>query len=171
MQLKEKNPSNNFSVIVSGRWNRIMDTDNGIKLCTTYNNEEFERISALITIIQTVYQKSKRPYDSPDPMLYTENNFTKEVISIFKRIANIDISYNDVFEMLNENNDIIAVFNECNTTDIYPIFIDEINILKNDKAYIVEEPTEEELKQAIYTTMKYLRPEIKKTQVRLKNKI
>lgn len=162
MQLKEKNTSNIFHVIISGYWKRIMATDNGIKLCTTYNNEDFERISALITIIQAVYVKQNNYYNYLDLMLYNMDNFTKEVITMFKHIANIKISKNDVFEILNENNDLISIFNNCNAAEAYPEFIDEINIIKNNKTYIIEKPTTtEEIKQAIYTTMKYLKPDIK----------
>lgn len=146
MKLKEIDMQNEFITIIEADWN---DADY-ITKSSTFENSEFEEISALITIMQDIYKKQK------------------SLQKTFKNHVNIgeDIEeYIRIYLSRHFNNDTLNIIDDAvvyiterlydfmpATNDdeyYYPHTICDIKIIKDSKVFEAGQPTDDDIKKAL----------------------
>lgn len=113
---------------------------------TIFNNNEFEMVTSIITILQDIdnnyfdivnetkkeYLTPSNKYDYPHQLikLYLQNKF------------NVNITDNDTENILNKINKVIYKYHPCNN-------LSDIIIIKDNKLLKILEPTEKDIKEAV----------------------
>lgn len=171
MKLKEINMNDKFTIIINANY------DNGdyITKVSTFNDNEFVKISSLITIIQDIYDKK----EDIQEILQNDSSISKQNMDIrmnldtyietyFKHYFNIDIlsiNKNALSLILNASYDFIQNTNNENYN--YPNSISEMKIIIRDiyeisfvpriKVFEICNPDEDDIKISVECIIDWLK--------------
>lgn len=171
MQLTETNMENKFAVITNATTVHYDNSDSYedyksdfISEFTIFSMQEFETVSAFITLIQDIYRHQK------DIQRWMGEQLN--ICIFFDEYALTYLDHNNVISIANDDIRKITriIQNECyplipytnNINKQFPNKICNIKIFKDSKLFTVAEPTEDDVEEALKYISEFIKNKIEK---------
>ena len=171
MQLTETNMEKKFAVITNAATVHYDDSDpyedyksDFISEFTIFSMQEFETVSAFITLIQDIYRHQK------DIQRWMGEQLN--ICIFFDEYALTYLDHHNVISIANDNTRKITriIQNECyplipytnNMDKKFPNKICNIKIFKDSKLFTVAEPTEDDVEEALKYISEFIKDKIEK---------
>lgn len=171
MQLTETNMENKFAIITNAATVHYNNSEpyeeyksDYISEFTIFNIQEFETVSAFITLIQDIYnnQENIRRWMSE----------WNDIRMFFDEYALTYLDHHGVISIANDNTRKITriIQNECyplipytnNMDRKFPNKICNIRVIKDSKLFTVAEPTDDDVEKALKYISEFIKDKIKK---------
>jgi len=172
MQLTETNMENKFAIITNAATVHYDNSDpydeytqsDYISEFTIFNIQEFETVSAFITLIQDIYRHQK------DIQRWMGEQH--DICIFFDEYALTYLDHHVVISIANDDTRKIThiIQNECyplipytnNEDKKFPNEICNIRIIKDSKLFTVAEPTEDDVEEALKYISEFIKDKIEK---------
>lgn len=171
MQLTETNMENKFAVITNAATVHYDNSDSYedyksdfISEFTIFSMQEFETVSAFITLIQDIYRHQK------DIQRWIGESY--DIRMFFDEYTLTYLDHHDVISITNDNTRKIThiIQNECyplipytnNINKQFPNKICNIRIIKDSKLFTVAEPTDDNIEEALKYISEFIKNKIEK---------
>lgn len=171
MQFTETNMENKFAVITNAATVHYEDLDpyeeyksDYISEFTIFSMQEFETVSAFITLIQDIYRHQK------DIQRWMGEQLN--ICIFFDEYTLTYLDHNNVISITNDDTRRITriIQNECyplipytnNINKQFPNKICNIRVIKDSKLFTVAEPTEDDVEKALKYISEFIKDKIEK---------